>query len=304
MRYPQGKEEVFFWDSSCQGFGLRALHSGRRSWVYQYRDSHRRTRRIVIGDVSKVNLDTARKTARRHAASIALGSNPSVERKAKRNTLSVLDLIEVYLECAKNRQRPRSFVETERHLRRQAAPLHHERVEAIRRRDISALLERAAKRSGAVAANRLRAALSAMWSWGLQSGRIEGDNHPVAFTVRHEEKARERVLNDAELRAIWTATNTDGDYARIVRLCLLTGCRREEIGGLRWEEIDKDRLIISRDRMKGGSTHEVPLLPMIASTLPERLQALKAVCSDGTARVFRDGARASKPWRIRSLRLE
>ena len=104
----------------------------------------------------------------------------------------------------------------------------------------------------------------------MQTERIEGDMNPVTFTVRQEEKRRERVLNDAELRAIWKATEGDGDYARIVRLCLLTGCRREEMGGLRWDEVDIDRLVIARDRMKGDSTHEVPLLAMIAATLPER----------------------------------
>jgi integrase len=270
MRCPQEKKEAFFWDPSCPGFGLRALKSGRRSWVYQYRDGHSRTRRIALGDVSKVDLEAARKVARRHAASVAQGANPSVDRKAQRNALTVLDVVELYLAHAQTRQRPRSYRETERHLRSHAAPLHHERVEAIRRRDISALLERIAKDSGPIAANRLRAALSALWTWGLRSGRIEGDTNPVSFTVRQEEKQRERVLNNAELQAIWEATAGGGDYARIVRLCLLTGCRREEIGGLRWDEVHDDRLVIATDRMKGNSAHEVPVLPLIASTLPER----------------------------------
>jgi integrase len=55
-----------------------------------------------------------------------------------------------------------------------------------------------------------------------------------------------------------------------VRLALLTGCRREEIGGLRWEEIGDDWLLIGAGRMKGGITHEVPLLPRIAEALPQR----------------------------------
>jgi integrase len=108
-----------------------------------------------------------------------------------------------------------------------------------------------------------------MWSWGLRTGRIEGDTNPVSFTGKQTEKPRERTLSDAELRAIWKATEAGGDYARIVRLCLLTGCRREEIGGLRWDEIKEDQLVIKRDRMKGNSSHEVPLLPLIATALPQ-----------------------------------
>jgi integrase len=91
---------------------------------------------------------------------------------------------------------------------------------------------------------------------------------PVAFTVRHVEKARTRTLGDDELRAIWSATEGEGDYARIVRLCMLTGCRRGEIGGLQWAEVLADRLVIGAERMKAGSEHEVPLLPAIATALP------------------------------------
>ena len=81
MQCPAGQGEKFFWDASCHGFGLRALSSGRRTWVYQYRDVHGRTRRIALGDASAVSLDAAREEARRKAASVAQGANPSVERK-------------------------------------------------------------------------------------------------------------------------------------------------------------------------------------------------------------------------------
>jgi integrase len=243
------------------------LKSGRRSWVFQYRDPHGRTRRIALGDVSAVELDAAREAAKQLAAKVTQGGNPSVERKRKRQASSVLDLVKAYLAHAVTRQRSRSYKETERHLLQHAAPLHHERVEAVHRRDIAELLEKVAKRSGRVAANRARSALSALWSWGLRSGLIEADSNPVAFTVRQPERPRERTLTDAELKAIWTATEGDGDYARIVRLCLLSGCRREEMGRLRLDEIQQDRLVIGGKRMKAGVTHEVPLLPMIGATL-------------------------------------
>jgi integrase len=83
----------------------------------------------------------------------------------------------------------------------------------------------------------VRAALSALWTWGLRSGLIDADSNPVAFTLKQVEKARERTLNDEELKAIWKATEGGDDYSRIVGLCLLTGCRREEVGGLRWDEV-------------------------------------------------------------------
>lgn len=271
MRCPAGKQEELFWDKSCRGFGLRALASGRRTWIYQYRDEHRRTRRIALGDVSAVDLDAARQAARHHAASVTQGANPSAERNAKKSAASVLHVMRAYLGQAKTSQRPRSYEETERHLLKHAVSLHHDRAEAVRRSDIASLLDRVSNTSGLFAANRLRAALSALWSWGMRAGLIEADSNPVTFTLRHPEKARERTLSDDELRAIWTASQGDGDYARIVRLCILTGCRREEIGGLRWDEVLPDRLLIGADRMKGGAAHEIPLLPAIIAALPKRV---------------------------------
>ena len=270
MQCSPGQQERLFWDSSLRGFGIRALRTGRRSWIYQYRDEHARTRRMVLGDVSAVSLEAAREAARQKAASVAQGANPSVERKKKRTAGTVIEVVEGYLAYAKARQRSRSFRETERHLRIHAAPLHHDRVETVRRGDIAALLARIVESSGPIAANRLRAALSALWTWGLRTGLIDADINPVAFTVRQLENARDRTLSGAELKAIWHATDDGKDYSRIVRLCLLTGCRREEIGGLRWDEIQNDRIVFGPDRMKGNLAHEIALLPMISSALPKR----------------------------------
>src|SRR5262249_24632604 len=101
MHAPRGKSEALFGDTACGGFGMRALKSGRRSWIYQYRDEQKRTRRIAIGDVTAVSLDTARAVARQHAANVTQGANPSVQRKAKRSAITVLAVIEAYLRDAK-----------------------------------------------------------------------------------------------------------------------------------------------------------------------------------------------------------
>jgi integrase len=120
-----------------------------------------------------------------------------------------------------------------------------------------------------------------MWTWALRSGLIETDSNPVAFTVRQPEKPRERTLTDAELRAIWSASEDGSDYSRIVRLCILTGCRRDEIGRLRRDEIKGDSIVIGAERMKGGIAHEIPLLPKMAELLAE--------VADGDEREFTFG---------------
>jgi integrase len=155
-----------------------------------------------------------------------------------------------------------------------------------------------------------------MWTWGLRTGLIDAANNPVAFTVRQPEKARDRVLTDAELRAIWRSTADNTDYSRIVRLCLLTGCRREEIGRLRWEEVHDDRVVFSPDRMKGKIGHEIAMLPMLSAALPERPESAKGYIfgrrgngfsgfSDGKekldAKLAKSGIKMP-PWGLHDLR--
>jgi integrase len=73
---------------------------------------------------------------------------------------------------------------------------------------------------------------------------------------------------------VWLACGDD-DYGRIVKLLILTGCRREEIGGVRWSEIDLDKgtLTIPAERAKNGRAHTLPLPAMaldIIRSIPQR----------------------------------
>jgi len=85
--------------------------------------------------------------------------------------------------------------------------------------------------------------------------------------------SRDRVLTDAELAEIW-APCQDNDCGKIVKLALLTGARREEIGGLAWQEIDIERaeLNLPPDRPKNGRPHIVPLSPVARRLLLRRLR--------------------------------
>ena len=107
---------------------------------------------------------------------------------------------------------------------------------SIDRAAVAARLRSIAKVSGAVAADRARSTLSAMFAWAIGEGLTE--INPVNGTNKFSDnKPRERVLSDAELAAIWKAA-PNSEYGRIVRLLMLTAQRRQEIGsrchGPRW----------------------------------------------------------------------
>lgn len=272
---PPGVEKSFYWDAVLPGFGVCVRASGRKSWVAQYRNLDGRSRRVTLGDVRVVDLDQARKKAREHLSRASLGEDPQADLTAARRAIRVKALVDEYLEDSKSKHRARYHLEVRRHLLNHAASLHGEVAETVSRANIHELLKAVATKNGPMAANRLHAALSSLWAWALRAGRLDGDN-PVAYVPKPgKERARDRVLSSAELGMIWKCTSRNHDHDRIVRLLLLTGARREEVGGMRWSEItlsgDGTAIwTLPGERAKNGLAHEVFLSAFAVSLLPQQ----------------------------------
>ncbi len=86
-------------------------------------------------------------------------------------------------------------------------------------------------------------------------------------------RARDRVLNDEEIRALWrTLEETPYPLGRFVQLLLLlTAQRRDEVAQMRWSELDSDVWVIPRERYKSGRANAVPLsepVQRILSSIP------------------------------------
>jgi integrase len=93
-------------------------------------------------------------------------------------------------------------------------------------------------------------------------GRGYTDHNPVANSINPDNgKPRERVLNDSELAAIWNNCAGDNDYHRIIRLLILTACRKSEVGGICWSELNSDNhtWTIPANRSKNKREHVLPL---------------------------------------------
>jgi integrase len=260
---PAGKSEHIEFDEAMPGFGIRIRAGDKtqhRTFIAQYKigDKHRR---ITLGDVRKVKLENARQEARRIFGEVANARDPANEKAERRSAAShTLDAtIARYLEAKATELKPRSMVEVKRHLEKDWQSLHNLAIASIGRANVAATLSAIAKTKGGVTANRARAALSAMFRWAIGDGLC--DHNPVAGTNRQEENGhRERSLSDSEIAKVWLAA-PENDYGSIVRLLMLTGCRREEIGSLRWSEVDLDAraITIPRERAKNGIEHVVPL---------------------------------------------
>ncbi|MCJ2110758.1 site-specific integrase [Methylobacterium sp. E-025] len=270
----EGKTERIIFDDSLAGFGLRMRAGGKRTWIAQYRVGAKQ-RRISFGTTETLDVDEARKRARDILAKVQLGADPQGEKAEARSRASVtLGAVAThYLAHAKTRLRASSFSEAERHLTRHWAPLRTTPAHDLTRRHVAVRLSEIAAENGPHAANRARASLSAMFTWAMRQGEV--DSNPVAATGKPAENvARTRVLSDDEICDVWNACRDD-DHGRIVRLLLLTGQRRTEVGAMRWSEIDRPRKLwqLPPERTKNGLPHTVPLSPAalaIIETVPVR----------------------------------
>jgi integrase len=293
---PEGQDVAFTWDANQPGFGIIARPSGRRSWIAQYRIG-RQSKRIALGDLSTVTLAEAREKAREILAMAKLGHDPQAAKMKARAALKVLEVIQGgeatrgpfdgYLNFAKATMRPGSYENVERHLLKHAKPLHGQAMEQVQRAEIAALVRRVEKRSGPAAANKLRTALAAMWKWAMGSGLVAVETNPVLLVPKAAERGpRSRVLTDAEIALIWRCTAGRHDYDRIVRLLLLTGTRREEVGAMMWSEVEvaedgfSATWTLPATRSKNGLPHEVALGPLAVEQLPKRRESNPAVLGD------------------------
>lgn len=290
LKLPAKKTEHIFWDDDIAGFGLRLREGGSRNWIFQYRLGGKQ-RRISFGSASTLTAQKAREKAATLHAQVKLGQDPAGQKTESRAraTETFGHILRPYLAHKKSALKPRTYVEVERHLLKNAKRVHELQIATIDRRTVAALLTDIAAANGPTAANHVRASLSAFFSWAMCEGLSE--TNPVIGTNRAVETgSRERVLADSELRSIWNGLDDDDDYGSIVRLLALTGQRRDEIGGLRRSEVDLDKALISlpAERTKNKRPHDVPLSPPALAILRHWLSRR----SDDREYVFGSGAKA------------
>lgn len=317
---PPGVRDKILFDDTLPGFGLRLREGGKRTWIVQYRVGAKQ-RRVTLGTTETVKAVEARKRAQTALGKMHLGQDPQVEKAEARAQAAVTlgSVVNGYLaRYAARRLKPGTFTDVERYLRRHWASLSRLPVQKVTRADIATRLAQIADESGGFAANRARAALSALYAWAIAEGLT--DTNPVVGTRKAvDEVPRDRVLSGAELTAVWRQAGAGG-YGAIVRLLILTGQRREEVGGMLWSEIDTAGAVwhIGAERTKNGLAHDVPLsVPALAvlSGLERRGERELVFGSrDGPfsgwskakasldARVSASLEHAPPPWRLHDVR--
>jgi integrase len=276
-----GKTDAIFFDDTLTGFGyrLRLGTGGKvlRSWIAQYRRAGA-SRRMLIGSADVINVEQARTKAKKVLAAVALGEDPQADKAERRgkDRLTVRAVVDQYMGDKESDWRTQTERDNRRYLTGSYfAPLHSMAIDKVTRRDVASRIIVVKRQHGPIVAAAARAKLGAFFTWCLRQGLCE-TNPTIGTESPKRAASRKRVLSDAELVAIWNVCGDD-DYGRIVRLLILLGQRRREIGGMAWTELDLDSpqptWTLPEDRSKNKHAHTLPLLPWaldIIRTVPQR----------------------------------
>lgn len=319
---PEGAKQVFLWDTDAPRLAVRAT-AGAKSYTFEAK-LNRQTVRTTIGDVRAWHLDDARAEARRLQTLIDKGIDPRQERAerdaatkakqdaARRAEVTVGEAWSVYLDARRGRWGERHMLnhvnmakaggEKRTRGRRkgesettQAGPLHSLLVQRLADLDgaaVKAWLEPLAERTPTQAAQTYRA-LRAFLGWCADRPEYAELTHKDACNQRMardtlpKARAKDDCLQREQLAGWFEQVRKIGNpvIAAYLQTLLLTGARREELAGLRWEDADFQwRSLTIRDKVEGERT--IPLTPYVASLLarlPRRT-------------VVRDGEPVSLPW--------
>ncbi len=322
IKPPTDAARVEYWDTTTldgkpTGLGLRVSQTGARSWVMIIRALKAGSwvqQRVTLGKYPALTLAEARKAAVEARTRAERGEDPgSVPREQRREQVdtsrntyaaAVTDFLARYRGRQNRRPAPRTMGEIQRVLTSDLFAEWRERPLAeVGRRAVLDVLDVLMDRGAEVMANRTLAYLGMLFSWALEREIIK-TNPTAGIKKPGAEKSRERVLTTAEIRAIWQATaptqaNKGELFASIVKVLMLTGQRREEVGAMRWVEIHDDTWHLPSSRTKNHREHLVPLAEPVLAILAERReeQAAMGLASEYvfTSGIDHAGLRAKAP---------
>lgn len=254
-------------DAVLPGLYLIVQPSGSKSWAVRYRH-HGKTRKLTLGKFPVIGLADARASARKEMATLEHGRDPARAKQEARIAETVGEAVAEFI-TRYAKPRNRSWQQTQRIFDKEVLPEWKDRkLASIARRDVIALLDPIADRAP-ILANRTHAALRKLFSWCLERDLIPAS--PIAgIKAPAQAKSRDRVLDPAELVALWKASEAEAwPFGPWLRLLILTGQRKMEVAGARWDEFDGDSWTIPSARTKNKREHTLPLPPAAVAILDD-----------------------------------
>lgn len=284
---------LMLWDSviadetSLPGsFGLRVTGNGVKSWIIMYRiDDPKEPGKIKqqyrkIGSYPSLLLAEAREVARDALKLAGQGIDPIQAKEAGKRKVaaikSVKDAVKVFIN-RHAKEKNRSWEEVERVFNVYIIPKIGDRpLPSIGASDIHDVLDALMDAGHPYMANRVLAHTRKFFNWCAERQWIT-DPPTKNITRPGEEEARNRVLDDSELKRLWFSCDELGwPFGSYFKLLILTGQRRNEVARMEWRHVDLEKQLwtLPKEATKAKRQHEVPLSPMA-------IEILEAVPQEG-----------------------
>ena len=269
------EKDTVFWDSELLGFGVRVYPSGSKYYVVQTRAGGAAAKRVTVGRHGVITAEEARRRAALIIARIKAGEAPVPEPMALRLTdgPTVGELAARYLaEHVAVRCKPKTVAMyrliIEKHIVPALGKLCAPEASQTHVAELHYKL-----RAMPVMANQVVDTLSRIFKTAEDRGLVPAGSNPCRYQVKYKERKRERFLTEEEFRrlgrvlsAAETCRGVSVHAVAAIRLLLLTGCRRNEILTLRWEDVDLEANELQLSDSKTG--------PRAISLSPEAVRVL------------------------------
>lgn len=281
--------------SEGNGFTVRVMPSGVKTWLYVYSISGKR-REMNLGSYPDVTLETARDKFEEARKQVKNGVDPIavVEEaaEARRNALTVEKLADDYIKLYAKPFK-KSWEKDSQILNRDILPLWGKRkADSIKRSDVANLLDGIVSRGAPIMGNYAFAVIRKMFNWAVEKGKLE--NTPcTGLKLPAPRVERDRTLTEQEIKTLWNSLdrvdlNMSFEIRRALKLVLLTGQRPGEVIGLHTREIDGAWWTLPAARSKNGREHRIYLTVTALSLITETIEYVKQ-CRDISAGTEYDG---------------
>lgn len=268
-----------------RGLVLRITATGLKSWSFEFRSPL--TKKNARISFPATSLDEARKIVHRHRVALSEGKDPSVEKKDAIVAEHVERARSVDVRTSLDKYEPSFLADAPlkqvsrrdrmQRLRRILTPLMERAVSSISQSEMVGHLDDVRTNSGPIAANRAHAEIRAWLGWAkLRDHARENVLDRVPKQVSEKSRERARVLTDAELAAMMSATSDRSTFSDFMRVLLHTAARRDEGASMqpRWFDFDERTITIPAIVSKTGRARVIPMAKAIVALLTMRVEGL------------------------------
>lgn len=267
---PEGKDRVVLWDSGQKGLGLIIYRAGGLSWVLRY-SVHGHPGKMTLGQWPDLTYAMAKTKAQKIRGQIADGVDPA--RKA--DPISFKELVDrirkdEYPKLADSTVRTYNVL-LDSHI---LPALGRVQVGEINLQDVAKLHHRmrGTKRNANQALAVVSRALSLAETWGFRPP----NSNPCTAVERYQETKRTRYLTREEMAALGDALRAlepiwNAYAVAALRFAMFTGMRRGEVSGLKWSQVQGDRIILKQHKTAKASGDKTIHLSIPARALLDGL---------------------------------